>query len=538
MINLKNSLNIDLIKEVNESIRHICLISKDGKIIDASKEYASLFSNNGIVIGSNIFDLDKTNREWFNLTLEKGHFKFTKDYYDGDKFAKIIWTSKVVNSIDSHGEYIICYGKDINEMSDTIENFEYKLNHDSLSDLLNYRGLISEVKKIKVINKAICYFAEITSYSSLISYYGYDVGKDIIAKIAKDYRKFLDCGHFVARLFGGNFILLLINPTDEEIIKSNEFMKQSKLKYYKIDDSLVQVRKEIGSAFLPEDTNNIDELVSYAILAKEQSNLKLNEKITRYSPYMKEKIAENISMALKLQNAIMDDKLEVYFQKIVDSKTCEFIHVEALARWYDNELGFIRPDYFFKIAKDSHLNDLLDEYIVKKTIEQYSKLKKMPLYTNTMLNMNITPTSLLNKDFIDYIEKIIKDNGLDNSNVVIEVTEDTFVNNLEECQTRISAYRSRGFMVAIDDFGKEYSSLSILDRIEYDIIKIDGGFVRNINDLRNQVIIEMIITIAALSGKVVIAEGVEDGEISHTLNNMNCIIHQGYYYHKPESLVK
>jgi len=100
----------------------------------------------------------------------------------------------------------------------------------------------------------------------------------------------------------------------------------------------------------------------------------------------------------------------------------------------------------------------------------------------------------------------------------------------------IEKYKKHGYKIAIDDFGSHYSSLSILDTINYDVIKIDGSFISNMDSEKNRIIVQMIVQIAKLDGKRVIAEAVETKEVQDQLIEMGCFLHQGYYYHKPEKL--
>ncbi len=121
--------------------------------------------------------------------------------------------------------------------------------------------------------------------------------------------------------------------------------------------------------------------------------------------------------------------------------------------------------------------------------------------------------------------------------IYVEISENTFVNNLQLCRNQIHKIKNLGFLVALDDFGREYSSLSILDSIDFDILKIDRLFIDRINHQKNIEIIKMILNISSFSNTMVIAEGIETKEQKTILLSLGCYYHQGYYYAKPQKLV-
>lgn len=513
----------------------IAILQIDGTIIFSNPSFSSLYKDDENIIGLNLFTLNEKyghdDHSWFHYTIENLSYSFKINSKDGFNITTS-WNNEVLFDEEGHAKYVVCYGHDVSEIVSLSKTFEYSSTHDSITGLLNFNGLIKTIKDFEKVNKAICYYINVSSFSSIVNYYGVDIGLLILQKIASNLKAYPNS--VASRISGDAFILILINPSDEEVNSAYSKMKKAILKFHEIETKIVQVKKNISYAVYPDDSTDFTKLINLASLANAKS---LNpNSISKYHGFMSDIITNNISVALKLQNAIKEEKIEIYFQKIIDSDSCVYKYVEALARWKDDELGSVRPDYFIKIAKESHLLDYLDDYLVKKTIEEFSKLRKISLYSSTLLSLNISPSAVFRPEYASFIERIVKEYNLKNEDIIIEISEYSFVNNISLCRFYINELKEKGFKIAIDDFGREYSSLSILEEIDYDIIKIDGGFVKNISSAKNLTIIEMIIKIALLYEKEIIAEGVETEQISETLKKLSCFVHQGYYYHRPSKI--
>jgi len=186
---------------------------------------------------------------------------------------------------------------------------------------------------------------------------------------------------------------------------------------------------------------------------------------------------------------------------------------------------------------ESNLIDYLEDYLVATAIKKFKLIKEQPKYQRSILALNLSPSVLLRDGFSSFIDNCLESNGLSSEDICIEITENTFVHNIDLCNYFIQMYKEKGFRIAIDDFGREYSSLAILDNIDYDIIKIDGTFIHNLNSDKNLAIIKMIIEIAQMAHKTIIAEGVETSRESQQMRDLQCYLQQGFFFHKPEKLV-
>lgn len=511
----------------------------DGTIVYASSNYAKLFNlDEDSIIGKNVLTLNQAKGldiEWFYETMKNHTYRGQGTEMLNNEKIWISWQNDVLLDDEGKVEYVITIGRNITELIELNQSFEYQSLHDYLTGLLNRRGLYEELKTIAEVKNAISFFIEIEHFSSINDYYGNDIGDLILKKVADELKI---CGekNIIARYSGAQFVLICIDLTNNQKLILLNKMKSLLNKMYHINDNHIHIHKRIGYAEYPYDSNDLINLISLSSLAKNEISDQHLVKLLNYQSYMSAKLYRNINMSIKLIDALKKNLIDVFFQKIINVQNNEVSYIEALARWQDKDKGFISPLIFFEVAKLTNILDQLDLYIFKKAIEKYASLRLEPEFKNTILTINITPQTLLQNDISEKVEEITKQYEINPKDVCIEISENTFVNNLNVCKENIKLFKEKGFLIALDDFGREYSSLSILDNIEFDLIKIDGVFVRNIFKPQNQAIIQMVMKISEISNKQIIAECVETDEESKILNNMKCFLQQGYYFHKPEKL--
>ncbi len=533
-------LELERRKIIESSEDLVAKFKTDGTIVYVSSGYSKLYSPDTTILGRNIFELNRehnrTDNEWFYETLKNHSFVGQGREYKEGKEIWVSWHNDVLLDEFGNVEYVISVGRDITDLYLLNESLEYQSLHDYTTGLLNNRGLYKAIKELGKINNAVCFFVDIYRFSSISDYYGHNTGNLVLKQVAEELKYFAQ-DHIVARHSGDQFVVLCANVSDNVIEDYLKRLTSSQSSLFEgTNNTSIPINLKIGYSQYPDDTNDINQLIIFSSLAMKEIYENHTVHVQKYEAYMNERFVSNISMSIKLKEAIKDEEIDIYFQKIINVKTNEVSYLEGLARWIDSTSGFISPEYFLNIAKQSGLIIQLEEYIFHKTIEKYAMLTKRTEYKNTKLTLNITPSSLLRNDVASLLETITRCNGLTPNNICIEISEKTFVENLEIYNNNIKELKKRGFLIALDDFGREYSSLSILDNIEFDIIKIDGAFVCNIAKPQNQAIVKMIMTISELSKKQIIAECVETINESKVLEEMNCFIQQGYYFHKPEKL--
>lgn len=239
---------------------------------------------------------------------------------------------------------------------------------------------------------------------------------------------------------------------------------------------------------------------------------------------------------LKVNNNLKNNKYKLYYQPIVDPKEKCIVGFESLIRL---QLGkrIIPPYILLKEIYKAKMLDQISIWILQKVLNEYNEIKKLNTVKNRFyISLNVNVDLIENDKFIDKIIEVIYDFNLKETPICIEILENSNCKDKEKLRNNINKLRELGFIIAIDDFGIDYSNISRLDDFKFDILKMDKVFVDSFgaNNI-NMSIIEMVNISSIKNNKKVVFEGIETKEqmefVKYYLNN-KCYI-QGYYYSKP-----
>ena len=243
----------------------------------------------------------------------------------------------------------------------------------------------------------------------------------------------------------------------------------------------------------------------------------------------KEKMIEDF------HDAINSRQFEVFYQPKFDITQDPPVlsSAEALVRWNHPTMGLISPSEFVPLFEENGLINELDKYVWKTAADQVKRFKDK-LGTAVPVSVNVSRIDLFDPDIADTLERIVKDNGLDPHELMLEITESAYADDSEHIINTVNELRDKGFKIEMDDFGTGYSSLNSLSTLPIDVLKMDMSFLetafRKTKDTR---ILEFIVDIANYLSVPVIAEGVETLEQLEALKEIGCDLVQGYYFSKP-----
>lgn len=253
--------------------------------------------------------------------------------------------------------------------------------------------------------------------------------------------------------------------------------------------------------------------------------------ITRSTKYIKrsKKLAKYLSY-------IDSNKFKLYYQPIVDMTNKRIIGYEALLR-LDNGERILTPYHFLKDMEKLDVMYDITLWIIKKALFDYNKLKNMRSEgSNFYISINISYKDLINPNFINDVQKILKNYSKNEYSLCFEVTERVSNNDFESINKSVSSLKAMGIMFAMDDFGVKYSNFDILQKVDYDIVKLDKIFIdRDKSTIKNQKILKSILDILYIYDKRVVIEGVETLEQIQLIKKLGRekTYVQGYYYSRP-----
>lgn len=244
----------------------------------------------------------------------------------------------------------------------------------------------------------------------------------------------------------------------------------------------------------------------------------------------KQYVIENID------RAIQEGWICVYYQPIIRTANGRVCAEEALARWIDPDKGFLSPADFIPALEESNSIYKLDLYVVESVLKKMKTQAENGLYI-VPESINLSRSDFYTCDIVEEIKKRVDKAAIPRNRIAIEITESTIANDLEYMIKEIKRFKSLGFTVWMDDYGSGYSSPIILQKIPFDLIKIDMLFVRQLDEgEKAKIVLTEIVRMAMFLGMDTIAEGVETKEQLEFLKEIGCTMLQGFYFCKPVSL--
>ena len=222
----------------------------------------------------------------------------------------------------------------------------------------------------------------------------------------------------------------------------------------------------------------------------------------------------------------------MYLQPLVRADGSVF-GAEALARWCRPDGTVVPPADFIETLENAGLIQRLDTYIWELAVQRLAAWKGTPR-EKLSVSVNMSAKDFYSVDVYEVLTGLVDRYGVDSSLLRLEITETALLVEPEKSDAVVSRLRERGFLVEIDDFGKGFSSLSLLKNLQADVLKIDMSFLREIRDReRSRIILRSVISLAEALGMDVISEGVETAQQLRALSDMGCAHFQGYYFSKP-----
>ncbi|MGE7984458.1 sensor domain-containing protein [Solibacillus sp. NPDC093137] len=406
-------------------------------------------------------------------------------------------------------------------------------HHDDLTGLPNRRMLLNDLKTLIEVEQqpfSLMLF-DVNRFKNINDGLGHRVGDLFLVEIAERTKTLNSPLMTFYRLSGDEFICILRDATLLENAAEDIqalFKHQFNLNNYAFYASI-----SIGAVNYPEHGHSAQDILKYADIAMYEAKKSNNKGFVIYKKQQRFSHNQLLTLETKLHDAIKNQAFELYYQPKVNLQTNNIEGMEALIRWFDDELGFVPPDQFIPFAEDFGLISDISEWVIAKAGRQVTEWNKQ-YNLNLRVAVNISPSHLKADNFIERLNQILQEHEISPSALEIEITEMSFLDQNSDLLNTIKHLSEMDITLAIDDFGTGYSSLSYLKKFPVDLLKIDRTFIHEMykNNADIAMVSAMISLARALNLKVV-AEGVEEHEDLHLLREFDCEFVQGYYYSRP-----
>lgn len=408
----------------------------------------------------------------------------------------------------------------------------YQAHHDSLTNILNadaFYQLSRDMIKNTPKTPWVMITGNILNFRLINTLFGVTKGNEVLARTSSMLREISEGARGLCGRLGGDHFALLI-PKDrykeEELTDTAqtlaEFFNSGIYTFcihfgvYEIDDPSIPVSVMCGRANSALRT--------------------IREDLTNFVAYFDDAILQKLLLEQKVlgcfDDAIKEGEFQIYLQPLV-GKDGEVLGAEALARWHKPDGTIIMPVDFIETLENAGLIQKLDVHIWELAVRQLSAWQNTD-NKDLSISVNMSAKDFYSIDVYDVLTGLVDKYGVDSRLLRLEITESALLVEPDKSDVIISKLRERGFIVEIDDFGKGYSSLSLLKNIKADVLKIDMCFLHEIKDKeRSNIILRSVIGLADSLGMEVITEGVETETQLHALTEMGCNHFQGYYFSRP-----
>lgn len=372
----------------------------------------------------------------------------------------------------------------------------------------------------------IAYFA--FDADNVERYFGVKREEDIQKHVAKVLSTAVNESDFAARIENGVFALAFMAASDEqaEIHVCTLLDEINNYEYILLGENNAPFRAGIYSV---ENSRIPVEIMLYnAQQGQLYASLK-NRNVSFCTTEILEGEKKHQRLQKKLQSALENDEFVMYMQFIVRTDSFRIVGAEVLSRWNDREDGLLLPGSYIEELKHIGLSAKLDFMLLEKCCSKLEEWNETP-YSHLRLSCNFTRLTVSSENFFSTFCLIVDKYKFDRKNLIIELTEDTLADDGEYAAQNIIACKSKGCMIALDDFGSGFSSLHDLIDYPIDIIKIDRMFIKKIVERDRGGILQGICNLAHSMGIEVLCEGVEDEKDEKVAVEGGCEYIQGYAY--------
>ncbi|MFI3245448.1 MAG: EAL domain-containing protein [Ferrimonas sp.] len=413
----------------------------------------------------------------------------------------------------------------------------YQAHYDSLTGLINrVRGqqLLQQTleRAQHLADSVLLLLFDLDNFKHINDARGHQMGDKLLIQCSERLQNMVLTGATLARFGGDVFFCVVPHLTHSE---DAEWWAQQILQCFDvpftIDNHDFFVSTSIGMALYPQDGQNAAELLQRADVAMNQVKMRGRNGYHFYEQRLDVQLQRRILLDNKLRQALANQTLEVYYQPIMDLQQQRLMGAEALARWFDPELGEISPVEFIPLAERNGLIGQLGEQVLVKSCHAAAQWQ---IYGPLTVSVNVSSAQFKHYDDLAAgISQCLQQSGLLPQRLIIELTESVLVGNIDELVVQLRQLVEMGLSLAIDDFGTGYSSLSYLQQFPFVELKIDRSFLTPIQENgAHSELVRAILAMAHTLGMTVVTEGIEQTWQAELLTQLGCQLGQGYLYGK------
>lgn len=419
----------------------------------------------------------------------------------------------------------------LQEINTKNEKILYLAEHDPLTNLPNRRSFREKLNSMLIngMTGAVL-LLDLDNFKSINDTLGHFFGDKVLQHISFRLEQLSAHSIFVARLGGDEFLILFEYKKDiNELLRFIEQLFGMFRKPFHIDENEVKLEFSMGISVFPKDSCSIDQLIMNADLALYFIKNSGKNNYAFFNNTMAERLKSKLDTKNVLTDAIENNGFKMVYQPQVDIQSGEVIGFEALIRLKNHNLT---PKDFIGVAEENGLIVPIGRIVTRIVVEQISTWKQKGFKPKPVA-INFSAIQIHDEDYKTYLFELLDEYNVSPDLIIIEITENIFLENTESTIVFLNELREHGIKIAVDDFGTGYSSLSYLTFLPIDTLKLDRELSIKFLEHNNTAVMDSLIGLAHSLKLKVIAEGIENYTQVERLVSGKCDAIQGYYFSEP-----
>ncbi|KTG15945.1 MULTISPECIES: EAL domain-containing protein [unclassified Guyparkeria] len=475
---------------------------------------------------------------------------FTREYRLRHRSGEYRWLLvKGTPRFNSHGQFVGFMGQclDITTDKETAAELERLAYHDGLTNLPNRALLLDRVDQAirhrqRSGGVGALFFVDLDEFKQINDLYGHARGDQVLIEVARRLTGLVRDTDTVARLGGDEFLVLAPEMgEDVDSARRAALALADKLRYameqpFHFDEFHHLATASVGLTLFAGRVDHAEELVREADIAMYQAKRAGRNNQVNFESGMAETVTRRYRLEQELKQALQNDEFELHLQTQFD-RAEHPVGAEVLLRWRHPVRGLVSPGEFIPLAEESGQIVAIGDWALREACHLLHGLQESRAESSSRplsISVNVSPRQFRTPGFVDRVQEIIEETGIDPSRLMLEVTENLLVTQASEAITRMRALAGLGVKFSIDDFGTGYSSFAYLKHLPLNEIKLDKSFVDDVPGTPGDTaMVEAILAMADRLGIDVVAEGVENREQFAYLKANRCGRFQGFYFARP-----
>lgn len=460
-------------------------------------------------------------------------------YQPNGEFQYIHQHAELIKDEEGNVVRMLGIAQNITERHLAQEKIEHLAYYDSLTELPNrtlFHDRLSHALQVtgRSEGEVAVFLIDLDRFKKINDSLGHDIGDFFLQGVANSLKSVTRSSDTIARLGGDEFALLIEGViTEEGVLEVAKKLLGALLAPHNIQGNELMGAGSIGIAISSKGACDKETLIKQADLAMYKSKEEGGNRFSFYNKEMKSRAHQLLILENELRKALDKNELVVHYQPKVCVKTNKIKGMEALIRWQHPEKGLVPPTDFVPIAEETGLIVPMGMWILKEACKQTSRWHEQG-FSDLIVSINISAKQFHSKGFVEGIHKALVDSGITPQFVELEITESCTITDVDKTIRFLNAFRDMGMRISMDDFGTGFSSLSFLNQLPLDTLKVDRAFIKDINAAgENGELASLIIAMAKSLNLSVVAEGIETQDHLDFLKNSGCDEYQGFFASQP-----